>query len=421
MENEIEKSGLVSFLETKNISEEMALSVAPSFEEFFIKTNDWKQKAIDFLNDPNISDEEKAKQARIARLALVKVRTGIDGKRKEINDNWNKQIKEVNGIAAILTDPVKELEDLLVETEKAQEIAQKAINDKIKADREAKLAPYGVDSTFYDLINMPDDLFEKMLEKEKLAHEAKIQNEKEAEELRLQEEKINSRVFELLQLGFSALTNTNDHFELMVGEVKCEVTLTQLTMGDEWKTWIASLKRDISYEKEKEENAAKLRAEEAEKETARLKAEKEELERAENARKQKHAACVARQQMLALINSNMPFDEVCEMQEEEFNILYKNKKEVFDAEQLKLYKEKKKKEIEEAQAAKLKAEKEAADCAAKLAPDKTKIQNVVDEMKMPTISTLEFKSGETEALYATIQGKFEAFKKWANEQVNTLK
>lgn len=463
MGNEIEKSGLVSFLETKNISEETALSIAPSFEDFYVQANDWKSKATAFLKDPNISDEEKAKQARIARLALVKVRTGIDKKRKELNADDKQRIDDRNQAAGVLSDLVTPLEDLLLEKEKAQEIAQKAINDKIKEDREAKLAPYSVDSTFYDLINMPEELFEKMLENSKLAHEAKIQKEKEAEEQAAFEKRTSERKEQLVLIGFKPHeTGAYVHKLFDVHEEIVDYP------NDQWESFLNKLKADIDADKKQEEEKANLRAEEAEKEAARLKAEKDELKRIEEAKEVKHKAAIARQEILSELGCTLDYNSCAEMDEKTWTEFEQIKRSEYQAEQLKLHKEKKQKEIKEARvqsrinelqkldfyfdektlswkrddiealilittmetsdndiwindvmagvAGKIYDKREA-----KLAPDKTKIHNVINKMEMPAISTFEFKSGETEALYATIQAKFDAFKKWANEQVNTLK
>lgn len=419
MENEIQKTGLVSLLTENNISEETALSISTSFEDFYNQTKEWEQKATSFLNNPEISQEEKAKESRTARLALVKVRTGIDKKRKELNDDDNKRIKERNNAAGVLTDLVTPIEEMLLKEEKAAETAENERKQAIKSEREALLKPYEVDTTFFDLVNMPEAAFNQLLENSKLAYEAKIQKEKEAEKKAAYEEKIKGRIVEIVQLGFTPLTDTNDHFSRKIGELNCEITLTQLTMGDDdWKTWLPSLKRDIAHQKEIEDNAAKIKADELAKENARLAAEKAELEKQQKETERKNKVASDRRNLLFAIGINAS-DNVCfELSDEDFNNYYTGEKSDYEAEQNRIFVEKKKKEFEEAQTKKAAEEKAAAERAAKLAPDKDKIKLAVDQCILPQ---LELTSGSTEATYATIKSKFEGFKKWANEEVNNLK
>ena len=62
------------------------------------------------------------------------------------------------------------------------------------------------------------------------------------------------------------------------------------------------------------------------------------------------------------------------------------------------------------------AEEKAAKEAAK-APDKVKMINMIDELKMPLI---DLKSEESKKVNEDIKAKFASFKKWANDQINSL-
>jgi hypothetical protein len=411
----IEKSGLVSFLETKNISEETALSIAPSFEDFYNQAKEWKEKATIFLQDPNISQEEKAKQSRIARLALVKVRTGVDKTRKELNDDDNRRVKERNKAATALTELVSPIEELLLEEEKKQENEQKAINEAIKNERTEKLNVYGVDSTFYDLINMPEETFEALLENSRLAVQAKMDAEKKIEEERLEVEKYNLRVAKLMLLGFFAHDDAG-----FMHEYGMNVYLEEIrTKKDlDWTEIISNVEKEISRIKELKENAAKIEAERLAKENAVLQAQKDELERKEKEKEAKHNAAISRQQILYNLGFTLDYDSCYRMEHDEWIDLERVKNAEYQAEQNRLYIEKKKAEFEEAKAKKEAEEKAEKERANLLAPDKQKLLNAIENLKWLEI---DLKSVESKTIQIGLSNKLDAYKKWALEEINKIK
>lgn len=415
MENNIiEKSGLVSFLETKNISEETALSIAPSFEDFYNQANEWKQKATNFLQDLTISQEEKAKESRTARLALVKVRTGIDKKRKELNDEDNRRVKERNNAANALTELVSPIEDLLLEEEKKQENEQKAINEAIRNERAEKLNLYGVDSTFYDLINMPEEMFEALLENSRIAVEAKLELEKRTEEEKAKVERYNLRIARLMLMGFYLYNDGYNH------DFGLEVSLNVINEFPEenFMNMVIAIEKAILEEKELRENTAKIEAERLSKENAVLQAQKEELERKEKEKEAKHNTAISRQQVLSNLGFTLDYDSCYRMENDEWDDLYRVKSVEYNAEQTRLYIEKKKAEFEVARIekeAKEKAEKERTE---ELAPDKEKLTAMVNSL---TIYDISLKSVEAGTMRIDFINRLNAYKKWANEQINTLK
>ena len=413
--NTIAKSGLVTFLETKNISEETALSIAPSFEDFYNQATEWKSKATNFLQDLTISQEEKAKESRIARLALVKVRTGIDKKRKELNDDDNRRVKERNNAANALTELVSPIEDLLLEVEKKQENEQKAINEAIISERAEKLNIYGVESTFYDLINMPEETFEALLENSRLAVQAKIDAEKKIEEERIEVEKYNLKIAALMILGFSLHEDKYFHeYELSIA-----VSTIKDSSDSAWIEIIGSFEKEISNIKELKENAAKIEAERLAKENAVLQAQKNELERKEKEKEAKHNAAISRQQILSNLGFTLDYDSCYRMEHDEWIDLERVKNSEHKAEQNRLYIEKKKAEFEEAKIKKEAEEKAAHDRANELAPDKDKLLKEVNNLNLDNVFLLN--NAESVICFKLIYDKFAGFKKWANEEINKLK
>lgn len=126
-----------------------------------------------------------------------------------------------------------------------------------------------------------------------------------------------------------------------------------------------------------ERKQAELKRLEAEKESKRIQAEKDEQLRLEREAREKA------ENEIRLANE------------------LKAKKEK-EAEELRIAEEK----------AKLKAEKEA-----QKAPDKQKLKQAIESCEL---SKVDLKQSESVAVYSLINAKFESFKKWANEQIETI-
>ncbi len=164
----------------------------------------------------------------------------------------------------------------------------------------------------------------------------------------------------------------------------------------------------------------------AEQSFAELRMAKEELERKnallrqqEKERNDKHTVVINRLQKFAEINFSILYDKVAELTDESFNVLYAEKKSEYEAEQNRLFVEKKKKERDEAFAKaeaeqKAKAEREAA-----LAPDKDKLKTWLNSNLMPCFGGSISEEGHEIA--NEIFTRFQGFNKWANEQIEKLK
>lgn len=423
MENTNEKQvasseeALVFILTENKIEETISKEIAKHFGEFYNQATEWKNKA-EALVVTSSDQVEEMKEAKKARLALVKVRTGIDKLRKSLNEDDKNRIDARNLLAKYLTSLVQPIEEHLLIQEEFAERENDIRVEKIKTERTELLKPFMSedDILFYDLGNMPDEMFTKMLDNHKLASEARIQKEKEAKEKELLEERSSARFVQMLEIGFSS-TSIEERYEHPRGHY-IEIGEIEEMADDVWADHISYFKTAIEKAEEEEKNAAQIKADELAKENARLEAEKAELEKAEKALADKHTETLRRQNLVSALGILADYNALSEMEAQVFEDYFKVKKSEYDAEQNRLFIERKKKEFEESKAKKDLEEKQAAERAAKLAPDKDKIQLSIDQCVMPK---LEFTSGSTEALYATILSKFDGFKKWANEQVTTLK
>lgn len=115
------------------------------------------------------------KRCREIRLKLVKVGTSLEKTRKDAKEDSLRTGKVIDGMANVIKFSVIEPQkDRLEQMEKFAERAEAERKAKLKAAREELLAPFQVDSTFYDLSNMPEATFATLLDSSRLAHESRL-------------------------------------------------------------------------------------------------------------------------------------------------------------------------------------------------------------------------------------------------------
>jgi hypothetical protein len=124
------------------------------------------------------------KAAREARIKIGKVRTGAEKLRKEMKDQYLRGGKAVDKVAKVIELICEPEEARLEEAEKFAERAEAKRKAELADARKVLLAPYGVDTAFLNLADMPQGNFEALLSQSKLAYEARI----EAERKRVAEE-----------------------------------------------------------------------------------------------------------------------------------------------------------------------------------------------------------------------------------------
>ncbi len=407
------ESGLVVLLKAHNVSEEMALAISPAFTELFDLANEWNDKAKKYLSDPDLSPEEKAKEARTARLALVKVRTGIEKKRKELNEEDQKRIADRNTIGKVLTSLVVPTEALLQEEEDRAENLLKAEKDKIKNERLEKIKPYEVDCTFFDLANMPEEAFSTLLENSRLAFE------KRADEIALNE-RTAKRKEQLISLGFKPDESGNyvHEYSVMGQKIAYDKEAFVMFNEDHWidvlntfTICINTISKKRAEEKQAQENKLKAEKDEADRKLALLQQEQKEKE-------QKHQEALFRQGMFQEMGIALEYQKAIEMTDLEYATLFEQKKLEYGAEQNRIFIEQKKKEREDFLKKQTEEEEARKKRELELAPDKQKLLNFINNFEFETYGIVSEDAEKTEK---DIHQKFLAFKKWAIEQINLLK
>ncbi len=122
------------------------------------------------------------KRARAARLALRAVRVEVEQARKAEKESALRFGQGVDLLAKHITTAIEPEEHRLEEAEKFAERAEAARQAALKQAREDLLRPFGIDTTFYRLGEMPEATFAELLATTRTAHEAKLAAEKKAEE-----------------------------------------------------------------------------------------------------------------------------------------------------------------------------------------------------------------------------------------------
>jgi hypothetical protein len=224
------------------------------------------------------------KVARAVRLELRAVRVAVEKTRKAQKENALLYGRTVDGMAAFLELQIKGPEQAMDAIEKAEEIREAQRKAAVKAEREAALAPYGVDMTYLQLADMPDTTFAQLLENSKAGHEAKLAAARKAEEERIAAE--NARLKEEARMREE---NARLKAEAEAREEAARKERLRLQA-------IAEVERQkLQAEREAREKAeAEVRAREAA-EAARIKAEKLAA--------QKAAAAPDREKLLALADA----------------------------------------------------------------------------------------------------------------------
>jgi hypothetical protein len=125
------------------------------------------------------------KVARAVRLELRAVRVAIEKTRKAQKETALLYGRTVDGMAAFLEMQIRGPEQEMEAIEKADEIREAKRKAALKAEREAALSPYGIELSFFQLGDMPEETFAQLLENTKAAHEAKLAAARRAEEERI--------------------------------------------------------------------------------------------------------------------------------------------------------------------------------------------------------------------------------------------
>lgn len=179
---------LVVLIEQSGLEHETAVSLQEAFAPFKEQADKWLAKAKTLVVTDE-SQKHEMKEAGVARKALKEIRVNVEKRRKELKEDSLKKGKAIDSAAAYLKGLIEPIESHLEEQEKFAERKEAERKAQLKDSRTSALAEYGVDATFYDLANMPEDIYQNLFEQTKKAHDDKIEAERKAEEARNEAER----------------------------------------------------------------------------------------------------------------------------------------------------------------------------------------------------------------------------------------
>lgn len=206
---------IAKLIDESGLNDERKLALRNSFDDFIAIAQEWEQKAKEIVVTDS-SQKDLMKLAKEGRLLLRKKRLDIEEIRKAIKEQPLRECQAIDGVAKAfkeLISPIEEYLKVQEEFEKREE--EKRVADLI-AQRTSELTQYGVDCTYLSLGDMPQPMYEMMLESSKIMYEKKLEDERleaerkkaeaEAEEKRLEEQRLeNERLRKLAKEQEEAL------------------------------------------------------------------------------------------------------------------------------------------------------------------------------------------------------------------------
>jgi len=240
-----------------------AENYAAVFAPFMVTLKQLSDKGAG-INRDNPSPVD-AKLAREIRLAMVKNRTASE---KEKDKNKAALLAEGNliqNLHNIIVNASKLSEADMDAVEKFAENKEKERKAAMAAERSAMFVEYGTDLTGYDLGSMPDNVFNDLLESQRLLHERKIEEAKRIEAERIVKEKEELERQAVIKAENDRLRAAAAAAEKKLQEERAEAARLAKIEAD----------KQAAILKEEQQRAAKIAAELKEAQEAAAKAAKE--------------------------------------------------------------------------------------------------------------------------------------------------
>lgn len=297
------ESGLVKVLAEKGITAD----AAEKLREVFQPLHDQATVLVADARAIAVSDATQVSEmrsARKARLALREVRVLVEKARKEQKETALRFGQGVDMLAKLITGAIEPEEARLEEAEKFAERAESERRAKLRAAREDLLRPFGTDTTFYNLAEMPEATFAELLTTTHTANEAKIAAAAKAEADRIAAEKAKAEEDARIRAENERLRKEAEAKEREAAAERARVEAERRAEREKAEAEaraaaeVARKEREAIEAKARAEREAAERAaaeerrkrEEAEAELARKRKAEEAAKKAEEAAKRKAAA-----------------------------------------------------------------------------------------------------------------------------------
>ena len=375
---------LALVVQSSGLEVESARNVTDVFAPLFAQAHSWAEK-VATIKVTDATQVREMKLARESRLALKEIRVIAEKNRTRLKEDSLRRGRAIDSVYNTLEALVKPLEAQLKEQEefvKRQEEQRKA---RIKAEREEALRPFGVNTAFYQLAEMPEADWAALFNSTVAAHKAAKEAAEKAEAERTAKEQ--------------AETAERERIRQENERLRQEAEAAQKAANAERERLLAE-QRAIEEQARKEREAIEAQAKA---ELAKQKAEADRLVAiaAAKALAEKQAAEAQRKAEQAAADAKAKVErEAREKAEAEARRL----REAQEA-------------LKQVEALKLKQEAEAKAKAAR-APDREKIAalgTAILAIKMPEVST-----PEGQAALAVVKEQFTRFAKWITDKSAAL-
>ena len=200
MAKQVKEDALQVILKEQNVGKENAEALIKAFGAPFTEAGEILAVYQDIKVTKESQTDDMAK-ARELRLALKKVRTGVEAKRKELKEDALKTGRVIDGVARYIKQTIEPAEEYLQLQEDYIKIKQAKEAEAVMAKRREQIIALGADPAAYNLEIMSDGMFAAIIEqletaKQKADAEAKAAEvaaakaavEKEAEDKRVRDE-----------------------------------------------------------------------------------------------------------------------------------------------------------------------------------------------------------------------------------------
>lgn len=258
------------------LSDESALAIRKELNPFFVQACEWQAK-VEAVTDP--------KEARASRLLLKRIRVEAAHKKDELKANVLRYGRAIDQAYKLIETTTGELETKLEEVEKKAEREEAARREALRQVRANGLAPFGIDTTFFDIVNMPEASFRALVDSSRIAHEAKLAAAKKAEDERIAREKAEAEERARIAAENERLKREAFEQEKRLQAERAEQTAKEEKLHKEREAAEAETRRqkaelEAKAKKEREEAEAKARIE-REAIEAKARAEREHREKLE--------------------------------------------------------------------------------------------------------------------------------------------
>ena len=182
------KNELTEVVLTSGLSVETTELLLIKFQPFIEQYAEIKEKATGLVVTDS-SQKELMNDARVARLALQKIRVAADKEREGLKKDalaYGNAVQKAFNTIVSLIKPIEEHLQVQEDFKKREEAERKV---KLKIDRELLLQPF-CDTKYLNLVDMSEEEFQAYLFNTKAAHEARLAAAAKAEQDRIEAEQL---------------------------------------------------------------------------------------------------------------------------------------------------------------------------------------------------------------------------------------